>query len=90
MTDDEIRKRVQARLADGTLPRDPPVIAQPVIPGQPTPVLLEAGSALPNPCSVCDEKATQMRYNPPTGRFAFHQRCYEIWREEAEKPIRRG
>jgi hypothetical protein len=47
MTDDDIRKRVQARLADGTLPRDRPVIAQPVIPGQPTPILLTGGRPLP-------------------------------------------
>jgi hypothetical protein len=91
MTDDEIRKRVRARLADRTLPHDPPIIAQPVVPGQPTQVGLVGGSALPDPCAVCDERATQMCYTRPTGsRLAFHQRCHEIWREEAEKPIRRG
>jgi hypothetical protein len=30
-------------------------------------------------------------YTPPTGgRLAFHHRCHEIWREEAEKPSRRS
>ena len=91
MTDDEIRKRVQARLADGTLPRMPPIIAQPVAPGQPTQVGLVGGSALPDPCAVCDESVTQMCYTPPSGRrLAFHHRCHEIWREEAAKPIRRS
>jgi hypothetical protein len=85
MTDNQIRRLVQERMANGTLPRDAPVIAQPVVPGQPTPILLTGGSALPQPCSVCDETATQMHYNPPDGRLAFHTRCYEIWREEAEK-----
>lgn len=91
MTDDEIRKRVQAKLAEGTLMRDRPMIAQPVIPGQPTQIGLIGGSALADPCAVCGEKATQLCYTPPTGgRLAFHQRCHEIWREEVEKPIRRG
>lgn len=91
MTEDEIRRRAQARLADRTLPRNPPMIAQPVVPGQPMQVGIVGGSALPDPCAVCDEGATQFCYTPPTGgRLAFHHRCHEIWREEADKPTRRS
>jgi hypothetical protein len=90
MNDEQVRKRVRTRLADGTLPRDRPMIAQPVTPGQPVPVGLVAGSALNDPCVVCGEGATQMRYNSPAGTLAFHHRCHTIWREEAEKPIPRS
>jgi hypothetical protein len=90
MTEDEIRKRARARLADRTFPCDPPVIAQPVVPGQTTQYGLVAARDLPDPCAVCDQTGTQMRYTQPPGGLAFHHRCHEIWREEAEKPTQRS
>lgn len=90
MNEEEIRKRVRARLADGTLPRQVRVAAQPLKPGQPTPEAFTVGSALGDPCAVCGERATNIRYNRPDGPLAFHHRCEEIWRDEASKPIRRG
>jgi hypothetical protein len=89
MTDDEIRKRVQERLADDTLPRHLPATG-PVKPGEPSPPIIEAGSTYQDPCAVCDERATQLRYKFPTGWLAFHHRCDQIWNEERNKPIRRG
>jgi hypothetical protein len=85
MTDDEIRDRVRAKLADGTLPRDTPVMFQQIRSGQPTPVGLVAGSSLADPCAVCGESSTQIRYNAAAGPIAFHERCHRIWREEADK-----
>jgi hypothetical protein len=87
MTDDEIRKRVRERLANGMLPRHIP--AGPVTPGQPSPPLIVTGSALPNPCEVYDEPATQMRYELTTGSLAFHDQCGRIWDEERYGPIPR-
>ena len=87
MTDEEIRKRVRARLANGTLPRELPT-------GRPltfdlTPAQMMIGSAYNDPCVVCDERSTQTRYDTPRGPVAFHDRCHEIWEEERHKPIRR-
>jgi hypothetical protein len=45
------------------------------------------GSAYPDPCAVCGEPSTQLRYE--LHRVAFHHRCHKIWEEEAAKPIRR-
>ena len=83
MTDDEIRKIVQAKLAEGALPREQPVIAKLVVPGAPTPIMMEGGSALPYPCAVCGGHPTQFYYTD--ARLAFHERCHRIWLEEAEK-----
>ena len=84
MTDDEIRARVRAGLADGTLPQEQPVIAQPIVRGQPTTYQMVGRSALPHPCAVCRVQApTQFWY--PQARIAFHERCHAIWREEADK-----
>lgn len=61
---------------------------QPVVPGQPTPVGLISADGIPDPCSVCDERPTELCYTPRNGaRLAFHRRCHKIWREEAKKPI---
>jgi hypothetical protein len=94
MTDDEIRKLVQARFAAGTLPRHITVMAQPLIPGASPghrpPDAIVVGSALSEPCAVCGAGATQMRYNAAAGPVAFHERCHTIWEQEAAKPIRRG
>ncbi len=91
MTDDEIRTRVRERFANGTLPRHIHAVMKPLGAGiTPDDAAITAGSALNDPCSVCDARATQLRYNTtPGGPFAFHQRCYEIWKEEAGRPIRR-
>jgi hypothetical protein len=89
MNDDEIRKRVQARLADNTLPSHLPAMG-PVTPGAPSPPHVEVGSAFPDDCAACDEPATQLRYKYPSGPIAFHHRCNKIWEEERDKPIRRG
>ena len=88
MNYDEIRKRVQERLASGALPRHLPAMG-PVTPGQPSPPHIDVGSAYQDPCAVCDERPTQLRYNL-TGPLAFHHRCHQIWEEERNKPIRRG
>jgi hypothetical protein len=34
---------------------------------------------------VWHEIATQIRYSLPAGVVAFHQRCHDIWKEEAMK-----
>jgi hypothetical protein len=90
MTDDEIRESARQRLSTGQVPRELHMIAQPMTPGQPVPTGMVVGSALPDPCAVCDERSTQLRYNRPDGSIAFHQRCHEIWKEEARRPIRRA
>ena len=83
MTDDEIRKPVRAKPADGTLPREQPVIAQPVVPGRPVVHQMEGGAALWYPCVVCGGEPTQFHY--PQVRMALHERCHRIWLEEIEK-----
>ena len=88
LNDDEIRKRVRTRLAEGTLPSQIHVAAQP--PGQPTRESFTVGSALSDPCAACGEGVTQFRYNIPTGAVAFHKRCHDVWKDEADKFIRRG
>ena len=72
MSDRTLRQRVQIRLADGTLPRE--FQASGVTYG-----------ALHDRCVVCDRTPTQVCYRTPHGAFAFHEACYTIWREEAEK-----
>jgi hypothetical protein len=84
MNDDEIRRRVRERLASGALPRHLPAEAL-LTQGQPSPpsgITVAGGAPLQDPCAVCDEPATQFRYNLPSGPFAFHGRCHEIWEEE--------
>ena len=89
MTDDEIRKRVQERLANNMLPHYLPGLG-PVTPGQPSPPVIDLGSVFQDPCEVCDERATHIRYNLPTGSLAFHHRCRQIWEDERNKPTRHG
>jgi hypothetical protein len=79
MTDDEVRARVKAKLADGSLPRQ---ISTASWPGRTVPAL-SVGSALPNRCIVCDESSTQFRYNAQ--RIAFYERCRDIWVAEGGK-----
>jgi hypothetical protein len=88
MDDDEIRRRVRARLAEGTLPRFPLPIPEPSAPGQPRPTGLMIGtSTLPDPCAACRGRGTQFSYpNAPGGPIAFHERCHVIWWEESTKP----
>jgi hypothetical protein len=50
---------------------------------------METAGAL-NRCVVCDEIATQIRYGLPDGAMAFHQRCHDIWKEEAMRPAGTG
>jgi hypothetical protein len=85
MTDDEIRKRVRERLAEGTLPREVHVMAGLRRPVVPTDDAWTAGSAFKDPCAVCDEQGTQIRYHVYKPPLAFHRRCHTIWREEAER-----
>lgn len=85
MTDDEIRTRVLAGLANRTLPQETPRMA-PTQPGQSTQYLATGGSPQTDPCAVCGKGSTQISYNCPEGPIAFHQRCHHIWREEADKP----
>ena len=88
MTDAEIRTRVKARLADGSLPRQITVAALPLKqPGNRSPEAFTIGNSLPDRCAVCDEAATQFRYNQQN--VAFHERCRTIWQEEASKVTRR-
>jgi hypothetical protein len=90
MTDDEIRKTVQKKFADGTLQRHYSVAARPrgARPGEEVAeTAFSVGSAYPDPCAVCGEPSTQLRYE--LHRVAFHHRCHKIWEEEAAKPIRR-
>ena len=84
MNDDEIRKRVRERLANGSLQRSYHIPMAPLKPGEPVPSAMLLGSALTDHCVVCDERSTQIRYNtmPPA---AFHARCNDIWEEEAKK-----
>lgn len=90
MNDDELRTRIDARLASGQLQRSYPAIAKPLRPGETTPEAFTIGSALADACAVCDERATQFRYNvTPGGPVAFHTRCQKIWEEEAAKPALR-
>jgi hypothetical protein len=93
MTDDEIRKRVRERLANRTLPRELPGGVAPLTADQPlsSPQPVIFGSPSPDPCVVCDEPGTQLRYDLPTGTgsLAFHHRCRQIWEEERHRPIRR-
>jgi hypothetical protein len=81
MTDDEIRKLVQKKVADGTLQRHYPVAATPGT--SPAETAFSVGSAFPDPCAVCGERTTQLRYERQ--KVAFHHRCHKIWEEEREK-----
>ena len=86
MTDDEIRKLVRKKLADRTLQRHYTVVAERVGPGISTPAVETAfslGSALPDPCVVCGEHPTQLRYERQ--RVAFHRECHRIWQEEGRR-----
>ncbi len=88
MDDETIRKCVQERLADGRLPRHIPIIAKPLQLGQRPGTAIVTGSALRDPCAVCDAARTQLRYNASTGSIAFHKRCHRIWTEEVGRLIR--
>jgi hypothetical protein len=44
------------------------------------------GSALNDPCVVCNERGTQIRYNGFKPPLAFHRHYHDIWEEEAAKP----
>ena len=68
MTDDEIRKQVRSRFADGTLP--PHISTAPVTVGD-----------FREPCAVCGDRLAGIRH----GGLAFHDRCREIWLEEANR-----
>lgn len=70
-------------LTKALLPLDLPKFAGPVTPGQPRERLMETAGALNDRCVVCAEIATQVRYALPDGAVAFHQRCHDIWKEEA-------
>jgi hypothetical protein len=85
MNEKEIRSRVQKALADAVLPRDLPKLKVPPKPGENRQLLMEAGGALNDRCVVCEEIATQIRYNLPDKPVAFHQVCHDIWKEEAVK-----
>jgi hypothetical protein len=74
---------VLAKLADGTLPRQEPVIARPVVLGQPVRTTFEAGESLPYPCAVCRQRPTQIYYTD--ARLALDERCRRLWREEPDK-----
>jgi len=82
MKDDEIRELGRAKLSDGTLLNQIPVIASDAIPGAPTRILLEGGGPFPDPCTVCNSRPTQVRY-PPS--LTFHDRCHAIWQDEVLK-----
>src|SRR5438552_17714586 len=84
MNDDEIRKRVRERLANGSLQRSYHIPMAPLKPGEPVPSAMLLGSALTDPCVVCDERSTQTRYNtmPPA---ASHARCNDTRQAAAEK-----
>ena len=87
MTDDEIRKLVRAKLADGALPREPPRMV-PVVPGQSTQYMATFGRPQPDPCAICGKGSTQITYNFPERAIQavhFHERCAAVWREEAGK-----
>jgi len=79
---------MRTRLADKTLPRHIHVIAEPLRPGEPPPTSFTVGSALSDGCAVCGESATQIRDKVRDVTFAFHHRCHDLWRDEANKPIR--
>jgi hypothetical protein len=80
MADDEIRKLVRAKLADGTLPREPPERPPGRSDGS-TEYLVSIGSAKDDPCAVCGRRATEIGYAGST--LALHHCCHAIWREEA-------
>lgn len=90
MDDEDIRKRVRERLASAKLPREIHVVAKPLKSGETPRNAMMVGSALSDPCAVCDAGGTQLRYDMPTGAVAFHDRCHRIWQEEAAKPVRRS
>jgi hypothetical protein len=83
--ENEIRRRVRAGLADGTLPSFPLPIPEPSASGQPRATgLVIATSTLPDPCAACRGRGTQFSYpNAPAGPIAFHERCHTIWLEQA-------
>ena len=83
MTNDEIRTLVRAKLVDGTLPREQPVIAQPVVSGGRMSIMMDGGAALPYACVVCGQEPTQFYYTE--AQLAFDERCHRIWLEETEK-----
>jgi uncharacterized protein (DUF488 family) len=69
MNEDALRQHIRTRLADGTLPRQ----------------LRLSGVSygiLTDRCAVCERAQTEVRCLASEGTFAFHERCYRIWREE--------
>jgi hypothetical protein len=90
MDDEAIRKMVQEGLISGRLPRQISLIAQPLKPGQSASTGFVAGRrSLSDACTVCGTTETQLRFHTSSEVFAFHKRCYAIWKDEAERPIRR-
>jgi hypothetical protein len=86
MTEDEIRKLAQMKFANGTLQRQYAVAARKgASAAEPA---LSVGSAFLDPCVVCGERSTQLRYELHS--VAFHHRCHRIWEEEREKLTPRG
>ena len=86
MTEDEIRNLVQKKFANGTLLRHYMVAVQKsASAAEPA---FSVGSAFLDPCVVCGERSTQLRYERQ--KVAFHHRCHRIWEEEREKLAPRG
>jgi hypothetical protein len=86
MTEGEIRKLVRKKLAERTLQCHYTEIAERLAPGVSTPAVETAfalGSALPDPCVVCGQRPTQLRYERQ--KVAFHRECHRIWQEEGRK-----
>ena len=85
MPENEIRKRVRERLANGTLPHHLPATDDaPLTPGKPSPALGDPRSRQ-GVCAVCDEEGTQLRFKVPSSVLTFHHLCFKLWEEERNK-----
>jgi hypothetical protein len=88
LTARDIRQRVQERLRSGRLRR---AYHHLVITPRTTAGGRSPSELVDDPCAVCDGFATPIKYNVEGLSYpvAFHRECHEVWREEAEKPVRR-
>jgi len=80
MRDSDLRERVRARLHDGTLQHNLPMVQ----PGQQ--VISTIALVRDMLCSVCGGADPRMKLQYPAGAFYFHNPCYQIWDDERSAP----
>lgn len=86
MTDEEIRKIIALKVADGSLPRDlVQFVGAPGKNREVSPSVAGIIGAKPDPglfCVACDENKTDLAMMKAEKSFPFHARCLYLYQDE--------